>query len=670
VLLPVNRARGRAGVVRIAAQAAILALVAGLYACGGGGGSANPVLGSLTFSTNENVALSGAVTASDPGGSTVTFTKTTAPASGQLQLNSGGTFTYTPNQNFTGNDSFGVQAADAAGNKSTGTVMITVTVNHPPAATNQAVRSDSGQNINVLQAASDPDKDKLTVTVTDPLVGTATVNSDGTVTVSGLPTGFKGLTRFGYTVTDPSGATASGHFAVFVGVDPFRAAFVGDAAANGSDEIYLTDFASDPVVMTAATRSTVRLKGFAASDDGSTIVYRTQDTASPATTSLSFVKTAIPTQATAIPLPSGTVPVLDGNSKDQFLISPDGQWVAIIAGQGNSSSLYVLNIAQPSVVSVIEPTGAAYATLPTFSLDSKSIYFLATTVPGGAHKSLYFASLSTPTQTTLVSAASDPSSSDEIYAYSVSPDQTKITLEANRAGKIGIFYVDAAHLQAENPLNRPLGFNQSIQTTGGTTIGLPPGQGSSTTNAHVAYVVNAGSDPVNYPAGIYVADVSTTPNPRLVVQQPGEQVLAFRPDDGAILYTDGTTVTETIIDGPGTQALGGGNAGWYDSGGNIALLQQSAPYTVLASTYRGQFGSSPSRVGTPSLAVIYSDVSGFDRAVAIIGQGPTSGATPATATLQFVNARAPTSLLPLTLPSSSSFQSPLQLTSYSSKVVR
>ncbi|MGQ4828407.1 hypothetical protein, partial [Enterococcus faecalis] len=82
------------------------------------------------------------------------------------------------------------------------------------------------------------------------------------------------------------------------------------------------------------------------------------------------VKTSAPSQATVIGLPSGTVPVADSNGKDQYLVSPDGQWVAAIAGQGNSNSLYVLNVANPTVVTQIAPAGGAYATQLTFSLDS------------------------------------------------------------------------------------------------------------------------------------------------------------------------------------------------------------------------------------------------------------------------------------------------------------
>lgn len=640
-------------------------LVVCVAACGGGGGggSPNPVLGTLSFTTNENVALNTSVTATDPGGGQVTFSQTGNPTSGTVSgFTPAGAFTYTPNPNFTGSDSFAVQVTDAAGNKTAGTVTITVTVNKPPTGGDAVMRADGAalSAINVLQSANDPDKDPLTVTIVDQPpadAGTASVNNDGTVSLSGL-SGFKGLTHFTYQVTDPSGAKASGAAAVFVGTDPFRAAFVGDAAGNGSNEVYLTDFAADPVAMTAATEGNLRLKGFAIADNGATIVYRVEDKTAPATTSLAFVKTAAPTQATPIALPTGTVPVLDANNRDQFVVSPDGQWIAVFGGQGNSGSLYVLNIAQPTVVSQIQPAGAVYATQATFSLDSKNIYFLATTVAGGAHKSLYYASLSSPAQTTLMSELSDTAStSDDVSAYSVSPDLTRILLQAIRRGKSGVFFVDAKSPGHESQVNEDV----SGQAVGGTTVGLPAGKGGSLTVSRVVYEVQGIS--LTHPPGIYVAEASSSPNPRLAIQDSGVHVIGLRPDDEAFLYTDGAQVSEAVVDAAGSQSVGGGYGGWYDSTGNIVLLSQHLPYQAFASTSRGAFGTT-NQMGTTSLAVNYSDVSGFDRAVTIIGQGPTSGTPPETSTLQIVNALAPRGLLSL-----ASFQSPLQLTSPSSKIV-
>jgi hypothetical protein len=636
-------------------------------ACGGGGGggsSSNPSLGTLVFSTNENVALPGHLTATDPAGGAVTFSQVGNPASGTVTgFTAAGAFVYTPNANFTGSDSFKIEATDAGGHATMGMVSITVTVNQPPVASNTIIRADGTAlaSINVLANASDPDKDPLSVTIADPaLVGTASVNPDGSVSITALPSGFKGLTRFKYQVTDPSGASAVAWAAVFIGADPFRAALVADAAGNGSYEVYLADFAANPIKMTTATQGTLRLQGFAISDNGATVVYRTQDTANAATTSLSFVQTATPATQVSITLPGGTVPVTDASGKDQFVVSSDGNWIAMIAGQGTNSSLYILNVTNPTVVSQVQPTGAMYATHPTFTPDSKNIYFLAASVVGGAAKSLYFVALSSPSATALVSAASDPAKNDDISAYSVASDQTRIVTQATRNGGVGLFFIDPAHLQTENQLNQVPGFGRSITTS---TIGLPPGRGGSTTLTHVAYDVGDSSNPDS--VGIYVADIppATPPSPQFVAQL--EQVIGFSPDDTKILYTDTAQIFE-IASGSGNTGtqLGEGTQAWYDSTGNIVLLQKplSAGGSTLA--YNTRPFATPQPVTSSANAAYDVDVSGFSQGVVILGQASSSGAAPTATNLQIVNALAPDHPSALT-----SLESPLQLTSYVSKVV-
>ena len=640
-----------------------------MSACGGGGGgSPNPVIGNLAFTTNQSVALNATLTATDPGGKAVTFATTSSPASGTLSgLPGTGAFTYTPNAGFTGNDSFGVTATDASGNASSGTVKITVTVDKPPTATSAVMTSD-GTDLGTiaLKNAGDPDKDPLTtvITVPPPAPATATVNADGTVKIVGL-SGFKGLTYFSYKVTDPSGQSSpEASVYIFIGSPQFRAAFVGDAKGDGSNEVYLTDFATAPVAMTAVTQGTIRLKGFAIANNGATVVYRAQDTNAASNNTLSFVQTASPAKGTQIPLPAGTVPILSPSGQDQFVISDDGQWIAVVAGQGNSNSLYVLNVTKPTVLSQIQPAGMTFATQPKFSLDSKSIFFLATNSTDGLHRSLYFSSLSSPGTTTLISAQSDPATPDEIDAYSVSPDQSRVVVQANRLGREGVYFIDTTHPATEIPISQPLDFGQSILADRGTSVGLPPDQGGSQTLTRVAYTISGAS--LTHPPGVWVSDVSATaPNPRLLVQN--QQVIAMRPDENAVMYTQpsgASTVGEAGIDVAGTQALGGGFSGWYDSTGNIVLLLQNIPFQALGSTSRGNFGS-PSTVGTTSLATWYYDTSGFPYGVAVIGQGPSSGA-PATQQLQLVSALAPRGLLPL-----ASFSSPAasQLTSRLSRIV-
>jgi len=655
-------------VIRAGARVSVVgSLLAVMSACGGGGGggSPNPSLGTLTFTTNENVALNATLTATDPGGSAVTFATTSNPTSGTLSgLPGTGAFTYTPNASFTGSDSFGVTATDAAGHATSGTVKITVTVDQAPTASNAAIQSNDGKNVNILQSANDPDKDPLTVTLTSgsqPNVGTVTVNADNTVTVSGS----KGLVTFGYTVTDPTGKTASANAAVFIGVQPFRAAFVADSSTNGSYEVFLTDFVSTPTQISTATQGTLRLKGFAIADNGSTVVYRTQDTNTASTTSLSFVRTATPATQIAIPIPNGLTPVLDGNGNDQFVVSPDGAWIALIAGAGGSNSLYLVNTATSTATAVVPSLGSAaavFASQPTFTSDSKSVYFLASSQANGANKSLFVVATSSLSTPVMVSDLSRLFSTDDITAYSVAPNQSTITFQGNRSGSTGIFYIDPAHLTQIQPVNADI-IAAAITSS---TVGLSPGLGGSNTGKKVAYDVGI---PVTAPesVGIYVAAVppAAPPAPQFVASI--EQVIGFNPDDSKLLYTDGSQVSEIgAAAGNSGQQIGNGNQAWYDSGGNIVLVAESLSSggATLSSNTR-PFGS-PSQLTANGTAAFDLDVSGVAQGVAIYGQVGNTGSAPPNVSLQLFDV-ASSNTHPITLKSSAA--SPVDLTTYASKVV-
>jgi hypothetical protein len=664
------------GILQGVVVVTIVAIVAG---CGGGGGGdspPNPVVTTTTFTTNENVALNGTLSATDPGSAAVTFAQGAGPKSGTLGgFTAAGAFVYTPNPNFTGSDSFTVTATDAAGHATTATINITVTVNQPPTAGNTILRNDApgatSGGINVLANASDPDKDKLTLTITTPAsVGTATVNSDGTVRISALPGNFKGLVRFGYTVTDPSGATAKGNAAVFVGVAPFRTTFVADSDPKGSGqyEVYLTDFAAAPVQETAATQGNARLQGYAVSNNGATIVYRTLDPANAASNSLTFVQTASPKTPVAISLPGGALPVADGNGNDQFTVSPDGKWIAVIAGTSANNSLYLVSVANPSSVMAVSATisAAAFASQPTFTPDSTTLYFLAGS-SGGQHKSIYLVSTTSPGSAVLVSKLSDPATSDDISAYTVASDQSTIAEQANRNGREGIWYVNAMALASEAEIDTP---TSGVAVTS-STVGLPPGLGGSNNGKVVAYDVGVpGSAPTS--SGIFVADVSGTPNPQPVITL--ETVLGFSPDNSKLLYTDSARVAEIAAAAGHTGTpVGVGNQGWYDSTGNIVLIEAPAA-SGSTLTYNTRPFASPVPV-TPSGTVAYAvDVSGFAQGVVTLGEAQSAGSAPTTVSLQLINVLAANSpgVQPLYLASLTStplLQSPVHLSTYVSKVV-
>ena len=77
-----------------------------------------PVPENLQIETYRNTSVGGTLKAADPEGELVTYTITTEPMKGTVELRDDGTFVYTPNENKKGKDYFGYKAADTEGNVS------------------------------------------------------------------------------------------------------------------------------------------------------------------------------------------------------------------------------------------------------------------------------------------------------------------------------------------------------------------------------------------------------------------------------------------------------------------------------------------------------------------------------------------------------------------------
>ena len=90
-------------------------------------------------------------------------TWSTGPAHGTLTLNADGSFTYTPDANFNGTDSFTYKANDGTADSNTATVTITVTaVNDAPVAANDTYTTNEDTPLTVTAPdvlANDTDVD-------------------------------------------------------------------------------------------------------------------------------------------------------------------------------------------------------------------------------------------------------------------------------------------------------------------------------------------------------------------------------------------------------------------------------------------------------------------------------------------------------------------------------
>ncbi|HEX2750621.1 MAG TPA: Ig-like domain-containing protein, partial [Verrucomicrobiales bacterium] len=172
---------------------------------------ANPDTYAATEETTLNVSAASGVLANDTDadGDARTAVLVAAPATGNLTLNSDGSFSYVPVLNFAGPVTFTYTANDAGGPSTQTTVTINVAnVNDPPVAVNDAYATDPGVSLivsapGVLTNDTDPDASaSLTAqVVTPPAQGTLTLNTNGSFNYAPPPS-FAGTATFTYRTND------------------------------------------------------------------------------------------------------------------------------------------------------------------------------------------------------------------------------------------------------------------------------------------------------------------------------------------------------------------------------------------------------------------------------------------------------------------------------------
>lgn len=142
-------------------------------------------------SGDEDTAITGTLVATDQNGDTLTYAIVTGPANGNVVLGANGAYTYTPNANFNGTDSFTFRANDGSVDGSIATVSLTVNaVNDSPNDVNldaNTVRENAANGTVVATAsAADPDGGStFTYLMVDPAGGRFAINSTtGQITVA------------------------------------------------------------------------------------------------------------------------------------------------------------------------------------------------------------------------------------------------------------------------------------------------------------------------------------------------------------------------------------------------------------------------------------------------------------------------------------------------------
>jgi gliding motility-associated-like protein len=178
----------------------------------------------------------------DPDGDTLSAVLETNVINGSLDLNSDGSFIYTPNQNFYGVDSFSYKANDGEFDSNIANVTIDVTlVNEPPVANDNSYEIQENTTLNVeksegvLSNDTDSDGDQLTAfLVTDVNNGQLQLNANGAF--SYIPDkDFYGVDSFIYKAFD--GIEYSKEANVLITVQAFFDIIVPNAFTPNNDSI-------------------------------------------------------------------------------------------------------------------------------------------------------------------------------------------------------------------------------------------------------------------------------------------------------------------------------------------------------------------------------------------------------------------------------------------------
>ena len=207
-----------------------------------------PVANDQTVTTVEDTQVPITLTASDPEGDVLTYIIVVPPAHGTLS-GSAPNFTYTPDPNYSGSDSFTFKANDGSADSNTATVSITITpVNDIPIANNQSVIYDLNTPKAIVLTGSDADGNTLTYSiVTGPTHGTLDTNTGQNIIYT-PGAGYNGADQFTFKVND--GSVDSNIATVFLnfntGANNAPTSFNQSISTNQDVPVSFVIIASDP----------------------------------------------------------------------------------------------------------------------------------------------------------------------------------------------------------------------------------------------------------------------------------------------------------------------------------------------------------------------------------------------------------------------------------------
>ena len=222
----------------------------------------------------------------DVDGDALTVVGVTPTATnGTIVDNNDGTFNYTPNLNFNGQDSFAYGISDGNGGNDIGTVTITVTaVNNIPVGVDDSATTDEDTAVmtgNVLTNDTDVDGDTLSIVAGNPsdaTKGTVVNNNNGTFTYT--PTANdNGADSFTYTVNDGNGGSATAIVNITITAVSDAPVANNDSTTTNEDtdvttgNVLTNDTDADGNTLTVAAGNPTATKGSVVNNGDSTFTY-------------------------------------------------------------------------------------------------------------------------------------------------------------------------------------------------------------------------------------------------------------------------------------------------------------------------------------------------------------------------------------------------------------
>lgn len=244
------------------------------------------------LAATEDTAKTGTAGITDADGPALTFTVGTQGTKGVVALGAAGAFTYTPNLNATGADTFTIVGTNTGGS-ATQTVNVTIAAvnDNPNLGADQSFTINKGGTLQGTLVATDVDSTTLTYGVTtQPTNGTLTVSAAGGLVYTPAQT-FSGAVTFVVNVSDnatPTSGTDTQTITVTVRDTPppvsiDNATGTSTISAAGGDIVYEDDVASrtDVVITGFATGDTIVVdhSGNAAFNARNTYAYTTDNVA-------------------------------------------------------------------------------------------------------------------------------------------------------------------------------------------------------------------------------------------------------------------------------------------------------------------------------------------------------------------------------------------------------